>query len=180
MEELTGVLTTVLREIQTSQQTVVSSVPIHIPVFNPLKNNFGAVGWCNEVEILATTFKWTDFEKLCRGASALEADAKEWYNDWQPAEKTWACFRNEICQLYPAKRNLSERFRRASLYSSDQATSYCEYARKKISLLKSLNLNLNDSQIIELVIGDITDINVKTAAFNSNIMLISALLDLLD
>jgi Zinc knuckle len=77
------------------------------------------------------------------------------------------------------KRNLSERLRKASLYSSDQAAGYCEYARKKISLLKSLNFNLTDNQLIELVIGDITDAHVKTAAFNSNVDSIVTLLHLL-
>ena len=39
-------------------------------------------------------------------------------------------FRTEISSLYPAKRNLSQKLRKVTLYTSE-ADSYCEYARKK-------------------------------------------------
>ncbi|CAH1991717.1 unnamed protein product [Acanthoscelides obtectus] len=143
MEELTSVLTAVLRGIQQQPQQAAAapvvpapSAPINIPAFDPSKSDAGAMGWCNDMETLATTFKWTDFEQLCRAAGALEGDAKDWYDNWHPSNKVWASFRAELCQLYPAKRNLSERLRKASMYRSDQATGYCEYARKKNIFVK--------------------------------------------
>ncbi|CAH2014249.1 unnamed protein product [Acanthoscelides obtectus] len=117
MEELTSVLTAVLRGIQQQPQQAAAapvvpapSAPINIPAFDPSKSDAGAMGWCDDME---TTFKWTDFEQLCRAAGALEGDAKDWYGNWHPSNKVWASFRAELCQLYPAKRNLSERLRKA-------------------------------------------------------------------
>lgn len=106
-------------------------------------------------------------------------DAKEWFNSWNPVQKTWDDFKYHLSSLYPAKHNLSERLRRVSLFTSDDADSFCAYARKKISLLNTLNFDLSDAQIIEIVIGDINDIHVKTAAFNSKVDSVADLLSLL-
>lgn len=106
-------------------------------------------------------------------------DAKEWFNSWNPLQKTWEDFKQQLSSLYPAKRNLSERLRRVSLFTSDDADSFCAYARKKISLLNALDFDLSDNQIIEIVIGDIKDIHVKTAAFNSKVDSVADLLSLL-
>lgn len=50
---------------------------------------------------------------------------------------------------------------------------------EKISLIKSLNFALSENQLLELIIGDIVDIEVKTAAFNGNLGSVSDLLVLL-
>ncbi|CAH1989926.1 unnamed protein product [Acanthoscelides obtectus] len=138
MEELTSVLTAVLRGIQQPPQQAAAapvvpapSAPINIQAFDPSKSDAGAMGWCDDMETLATTFKWTDFEQLCRAAGALEGDAKDWYDNWHPSNKVWASLRAELCQLYPAKRNLSERLRKASMYRSDQATGYWHKGNEK-------------------------------------------------
>lgn len=180
MEQLTAVLAATLKEIK--EASFRSSGPvssIEIPKFCPSDND-GANKWCDEVEKLGETFQWSSFEQLTRAASGLLGEAKHWYNKWQPIEKSWDNFRSEICSLYPPKRNLSEKFRNASLYTSRRAASYCEYARTKISLLQSLNFDLTEKQLLELVIGDLDDIHVKTAAFNSNPQSICSLLTLLD
>lgn len=45
------------------------------------------------------------------------------------------------------------------MFSSDNADSYCEYA----------SFTLSAEKLLEIVIGDISDIHVKTAANNSKI-----------
>jgi hypothetical protein len=81
--------------------------------------------------------------------------------------------------MYPPKRNLHERFRKTSLYVSDEASFYSEYARKKIALIKSLNSTMTENKLLELVIGNMGDVHVKTAAFNSNVKSEAELLVLL-
>lgn len=154
---------------------------IDVPVFDPSVDDKGAKAWCREVHKLGQLFGWTDFEQIIRAATGLRGDAKEWFSSWQPDQKTWDRFENEISDLYPPKRNLSEKMRKASLYvSTSGAASYSEYARKKISLLKALNFKLTDSQILELVIGDITDASVKIAAFNAGLHSVPDLMNLLN
>jgi hypothetical protein len=97
MEELTNILTAVLREVQQRPQQTVPAmqgppVSVDIPPFDPSKNDAGAAIWCDDVQALAAAFKWTDFEQLCRAASVLQGDAKEWYDNWHPANKIGLVF----------------------------------------------------------------------------------------
>lgn len=178
MEQLTQVLTDTLREMKEMSSRNSGPVStIEVPKFCP--DDDGAQKWCAEVEKLGKTFHWTEFEQLTRAISGLTGEAKHWYNKWQPAEKTWENFKNEMSSLYPPRRNLNEKFRKASSYTSRNATSFCEYARTKISLIQALNFNLTKEQMLELVIGDIDNVHVKTAAFCSNVETVSELLSLL-
>jgi hypothetical protein len=122
----------------------------------------GAKKW---IDKLAETFQWTGCELLARATSGLTGEAKTCFLSWQPEAKSWENLKTELCNLYPPKKNLSERFRKAGLYTSENATSYCEYARQKILLLRALNFNLSERTMLELVVGDITDAQVKIAAF---------------
>ncbi|KAL1487797.1 hypothetical protein ABEB36_015552 [Hypothenemus hampei] len=168
MEQLTEALTATLLAIQNQVTTrsATSSTPIAIPIFDPRNSDYGAQPWCMEIEKLGTTFSWSSYEQLTRAITGLTGEAREWYSEWKPEDKNWDTFKNEIINLYPAKKNLSERLRKASLYTSEGATSYSEYARKKITLLKALQFNLTEAHLIELVIGDISNETVKIAAFN--------------
>lgn len=48
-----------------------------------------------------------------------------------------------------------------------------------MSLIKALPFDMSDEHIREIVIGDITDVQVKTAAFNSKFDSIGELISLL-
>lgn len=180
MEQLTEVLTNVLKGMQEqSNRALAPSTEISIPVYDPKRDDRGAAFWCCEIEKLGATLQWKQYEMMMRATSGLKGEAQEWYSAWHPNEKNWVDFKAEITDLFPPKKNLSERLRAASLYSSRNADSYCEYARKKISLLKSLNFNLNDSQLLEIVIGDIANVAVKSTALNSNPVSVTELLSIL-
>jgi hypothetical protein len=180
MEKLAGILAATLQEMKDhSSRRTTSSALIELPKFDPSSDDRGASKWCDEIEKLGATFHWLEHEQLSRAASSLVGEAKEWFPLWQPTEKSWENFRTEISNMYPPKRNLHEKFRKASLYVSGDASSYSEYARKKIALIKSLNFTMTENQLLELVIGDIGDVHVKTAAFNSNVKSEAELLVLL-
>jgi hypothetical protein len=180
MEQLTQVLADTLQAIrQSAGRSSLPTTTVEIPRFDPLQEDNGAVKWCEEVDKLAETFQWTGCELLARATSGLTGEAKTWFLSWQPEAKSWENLKTELCNLYPPKKNLSERFRKAGLYTSENATSYCEYARQKILLLRALNFNLSERTMLELVVGDITDAQVKIAAFNSKVETIADLLTLL-
>lgn len=179
MEEFIKLFAESVKSLQDKTNKTSVSTSVNIPIFDPRADDHNAKKWCFEIEKLGAAFDWTDYELVMRSASGLRDEAAEWFSTWQPDEKTWEGLKQELCSIYPSKRNLSEKLRKASLFTSDQATSYCEYARKKLSLLKSLNFDLTESQYLEIIIGDINEVQVKTAAFNSKIDNVSDLLDLL-
>jgi hypothetical protein len=118
---------------------------------------------------LGATFHWLEHKQLFRAASSLVGEAKEWFpcgNQMRNRETTSG---TEIYNMYPPKRNLHEKFRKAGLYVSGDASSCSEYAREKIALIKSFNFTMTENQLLELVIGDIGEFQVKTTAFNSNV-----------
>jgi hypothetical protein len=147
MEKLAGILAATLQEMKDhSSRRTTSSASIELPKFDPSSDDRGASKWCDVIEKLGATFHWLEHEQLSRAASSLAGEAKEWFPLWQPTEKSWENFRTEISNMYPPKRNLHEKFRKASLYVSGDASSYSEYARKKIALIKSLNFTMTKNK----------------------------------
>lgn len=87
--------------------------------------------------------------------------------------------RKDIIDLYPEKKNLTERMSKAILYTSEDTDTYCEYAREKVRLLRCTKVAFTEAQLIELVCGSISEVNVKMASLNSSIGSIPDLISLL-
>lgn len=179
MEEFVQLFANSVKSLQEQNNKSVVSTPVSIPNFDPHSDDCDVNTWCIEMDKLGNMFGWSEYELVVRSASGLKGDAADWFASWQPPNKSWTVFKEELCSIYPAKRNLNDKLRKASLYNSDQADSYCEYARKKMSLIKALPFDMSDEHIREIVIGDITDVQVKTAAFNSKFDSIGELISLL-
>lgn len=152
---------------------------VAVPRFDPATSDSGAEAWCSNIETLGAEFGWSGIAMVAKAGKALKGSALVWFETWEPdTGRTWANFRNELTDLYPPKKNLSEKLSRAVLYNSDSADSYCEYAREKMRLLKNTKINFTEAQLVELVCGSIRDVNVKMASFNSNVQTTSELMTL--
>lgn len=152
---------------------------VALPVFDPATSDSGAGGWCQSIEDLSKEFGWSSITTVARAGKALKGSALLWFESWVPSEgRTWKNFRTDLTDLYPEKRNLSENLSKAVLYNSDSADAYCEYAREKIRLLRNTKISFTEFQLIELICGSITDVNVRMAAFNSNVKTTSQLISL--
>lgn len=152
---------------------------IALPTFDPATSDSGAESWCAKIEALSREFGWSGIAAVAKAGKALKGSALVWYESWDPTEgRSWTNFRTELTDLYPEKKNLSEKLQKAVLYSSDTVDSYCEYAREKIRLFKSTRITFTEAQLIELVCGSITDVNVRMASFNSSIKTTSELISL--
>lgn len=126
MEEFVKLFANSVKSLQEQSTRSGVSTSVNIPTFDPSLDDHGADDWCAEIEKLAEMFGWSDYEMVARGATGLKGDAGEWFGGWKPTEKSWRSLREEMCAMYPPKRNLSEKFRKAALYTSEQADSYCE------------------------------------------------------
>lgn len=152
---------------------------VALPTFDPVLGDNGAEPWCDNIEAIAKEFGWSSIAKVAKAGKALKGSALLWFESWDPSTgRTWENFRTEIIDLYPAKKNLSEKLFKAVTYSSDFADSYCEYAREKVRLLKHTKIAFTEAQLVELVCGSIRDVNVRMASFNSNSKTTAELLSL--
>ncbi|KOB73848.1 Transposon Ty3-I Gag-Pol polyprotein [Operophtera brumata] len=142
---------------------------VAFPPFDPAKNENGAESWCNSINSIAVDLGWSSVTTVAKAGNALKGSALLWYETWDPEEgRTWEAFRTTIRDLYPEKRNLSDKLTKAVLLNSDTADSYCEYAREKLRLLKNTKVAFTEHQLVELVCGGVADVNVKMASYNSN------------
>lgn len=152
---------------------------VALPVFDPATNDNGAESWCHNIEELAREFGWSSIATVARAGKALKGSAVIWFESWEPSQgRTWENFRSDLTDLYPEKRNLSEKLTKAVVYNSDSADTYCEYAREKVRLLRNTKISFTEPQLIELICGSITDVNVRMASFNSNVKTTSEIISL--
>lgn len=153
---------------------------VALPLFDPEKNDCGAASWCSSIEMLATEFKWSSIKTTAKAGKALKGSALTWFETWEPLEaRTWENFRRDIIDIYPEKKNLSEKLSKAVLYTSDSAESYSEYVREKIRLFRITKIILSDEQLIELICGGIDDVDIRMASLNNGATSPSALITLL-
>lgn len=139
----------------------------------------GAETWCSNIESLAGEFGWSSIATFAKAGKALKGSALLWFETWDPAAgRSWENLRIELTALYPEKKNLANKLQKAVLYTSESADSYCEYAREKIRLLRNTKIVFTELQLVELVCGSISDVNVRMASFNSSVKTTSELISL--
>lgn len=152
---------------------------VALPLFDPDKNDNGAETWCRSIEKLGAEFKWSSIQQAAKAGKALRGSALAWFEVWEPeTERSWEALRKDLVDLYPEKKNLSEKLTKAVLYNSDSADTYCEFAREKVRLLRSTKVAFTQQQLIELVCGGITEVNVRMASLNSSVSTIPELIAL--
>lgn len=150
---------------------------IALPLFDPEKSDNGAETWCRNIETLGKEFQWSSIQQAAKAGKSLRGSALAWFETWEPElGRTWENLKKDLTDLYPAKKNLSEKLSKAILYSSDSAESYCEYAREKLRLLRSTKVSFTESQLIELVCGGVCDPHVRTACLNNAVATTSELI----
>lgn len=153
---------------------------VALPQYDPEKNDCGAASWCGSIEALAKEFRWSSLKTAAKAGKALRGSALIWFETWDPSEgRTWENLRVDVIGAYPEKKNLSDKLRKSVLYTSDSAESYCEYARNKIRLLRNTKVAFTEAQLIELVCGGISDVDVRMASLNNSVANTAALTTLL-
>ncbi|CAB3229515.1 unnamed protein product [Arctia plantaginis] len=153
---------------------------IALPLFDPDKNDCGAKNWCCSIETLASELKWSSIKTAAKAGKALKGSALTWFESWEPSEgRSWEKFRADIIDAFPERKNLSEKLSKAVLYNSDSADSYGEYAREKLRLFRNTKIAFTDEQLIELICGGISDVDVRMASLNSGVTTTAALISLL-
>lgn len=176
-EAISSLLERIRDSVSTSHQ---KDDDIALPLFDPDKNDCGAASWCESIEALSKEFQWSGLKTAAKAGKALRGSALIWFETWEPLEgRSWENLRTDIIDAYPEKKNLSEKLRKAVLYTSVSTESYCEYARHKIRLLRNTKVAFTEAQLIELICGGISDVDVRMASLNNGVTKTSGLITLL-
>lgn len=153
---------------------------VALPIFDPDRNDCGAASWCDSIEKLAKDLNWSSLKTAAKAGKALKGSAVIWFESWEPVDgRSWEVFRTDITDSFPDKKNLSERLSKAVLFTSNSTESYGEYAREKLRLLRNTKISFTEAQLIELVCGSISDVDIKMASLNNGATTTSTLISLL-
>lgn len=136
-----------------------------VPDFSGTDLGDDAKQWCAVVEKI--TEKLPVSQRLSLATHALTGAAKKWYKGWGGNPRTWTTFREDLCSVFVSEDRLSERLSRAVNYKSDSATSYTEYARKKLKFYGQTQITFKPHELISLVIGHVTDPSVRQSLMNA-------------
>ncbi|CAH0560559.1 unnamed protein product [Brassicogethes aeneus] len=147
---------------------------VDLPFFHHETDN--AENWCQQVESIKTEFEWSDLQLLVRLRRYLSDEAKNWYENWNNFNRTWASFKRDFVEAFPARQILGRLFNEAAALTSDSFNSYTTYVHQKLSLLKKLRASWSDSDLIELIVYGITDDKVRESAGMRNFDKISDLI----
>ncbi|CAG5057107.1 unnamed protein product [Parnassius apollo] len=159
--------------LETIQNAMVSNKlhdDVAVSIFNPDKSYDGAAAWCESFNKLGDGLNWISFEKVAKAGKALRGSALSWFETWDPeTDRSWEEFKKYIVSVYLQRKNLNWKLLYARLYTSDSADSFDGYAREKLRLLKSTKICSTEGQLIQLICGGISDLNVKMASLISSV-----------
>ncbi|XP_076396740.1 uncharacterized protein LOC143265934 [Megachile rotundata] len=135
-----------------------------IPEFSGSDIGEDANSWCKVVEEI--TKACSTQVRLNLATHALRGPAKSWYHDWKGQPRTWEKFCEDLCSVFVTRKNLHERLSRAVAYNSDSAKTYAEYARTKLFYLEQTRVAFQTEELIELIIGAVTDQTIRQSLLN--------------
>ncbi|XP_076392498.1 uncharacterized protein LOC100874698 isoform X2 [Megachile rotundata] len=135
-----------------------------IPEFSGSDIGEDANSWCKVVEEI--TKACSTQVRLNLATHALRGPAKSWYHDWKGQPRTWEKFSKDLCSVFVTRKNLHERLSRAVAYNSDSAKTYAEYARTKLFYLEQTRVAFQTEELIELIIGAVTDQTIRQSLLN--------------
>ncbi|XP_076660006.1 uncharacterized protein LOC143363281 [Halictus rubicundus] len=135
-----------------------------VPEFNGSGWGEDANAWCELVEEI--TKHHSGQRRLCLATHAMRGSAMKWYQEWKGQPRTWDKFKEDLCNVFVSEKKLHEKLLRAVTYTSDSAVTYAEYARTKLSHLEQTRINFKVDELVELIVGAITNEGVRQSVIN--------------
>lgn len=124
--------------------------------------------WCTEVDRARVRNKWDDTECLARIAHCLKGDASILLTEWSSNDRTWSNFKHELISLCPKHIDVANILYEVMCTSSDDYSTYAEYARRSVLRLKVVK-GLSDELLVAIVLRGIKDPHIRATAINSKL-----------
>lgn len=82
----------------------------------------------------------------------LRGRAKTWADTWSLSSTTWYQLKNELIQTFGREFRYADDVQRWRTFTSDQSTSYADYATKAWTLFKRVRPEASDAEVVDSVI----------------------------
>lgn len=83
-----------LAAIRDAVQYIQRNDDVALPIFDPEKNDDGAVGWRDSIQKLGEDLRWSSILTASEAGKALRGSALRWFEAWEPElGRSWENFR---------------------------------------------------------------------------------------
>nr|CAI5843871.1 unnamed protein product [Callosobruchus analis] len=162
-----------IAELVKALQSQRSAEQVDLPYFRPETNE--STKWAGQVETIKHEVGWSDVQTLARIGQFLLNGAKTWFERWNPDNRDWDSFCIDFTEAFPPKRNLGRLLKEAAKFTSSFMNTYESYVHEKSARLKNLRAHWSESDLVELIVYGVSELEVRNAAINANCKTISEL-----
>ena len=130
-----------------------------IPDFNP--KNSQVDDWLRKIDEYACAYNWSEQVTIFHALTKLKGIAKTWYDSMATVQRSWAEWKQLLKDAFPSTSNIQRTYQKMVDRKKRYEETNEEYFHEKVSLARKCGMD--ESNIIEFVIGGIQNENVISA-----------------
>ncbi|KAK9717683.1 hypothetical protein QE152_g23596 [Popillia japonica] len=159
-EETVSNLQTILNNLSRVDKDIGVSVRDRdIPDFNPRNDNIDV--WLTKIDDYAHIYAWSD-RYLCHlVVNKLRGPAETWYRTLNDIPKSWIDFKFLLLETFPPTRDLHQLMTRMLGYKHRTGQNLYEYCFEKLALVRQMNIKLSGRDEVNLIVGGLSNYNLK-------------------
>lgn len=161
LRQLTGIMATFVETTNQRSTTTTTGADV-LPNFNPADTEFTSEKWCRKVDECRIVFHWSEETTIYFAISKLKGMAELWYKSLPVMMHTWDEWKQKLKVAFPSYTDYHALLGRMMARRKKPDEDYITYYYCKLSLLNELDIT--GHRAVSCIIGDISDIVVKTGA----------------
>lgn len=127
----------------------------YLPPFNPDERSHDIRDWCANVDETISKLDVSPQEARMKAIMQLRGRAKTWADTWSLHSTTWEQVKEELIHAFSSEFRYADDVQKWRSYTSDQASSYAEYATTAWTLFKRVRPEATDAEVVEALITGI-------------------------
>ncbi|XP_073964511.1 uncharacterized protein [Choristoneura fumiferana] len=164
IDQVMSLVTTITQQAASSAVTAAlsaASLPqpprergnFYLPPFDPDVRSHDIRDWCANVDETISVFAISPQEARMKAILQLKGRAKVWADTWSLHSTTWEQVKDDLIKTFSKEFRYADDVQRWRSYTSEQATSYAEYATTAWTLFKRVRPEASDGDIIDAVMS---------------------------
>nr|XP_049696854.1 uncharacterized protein LOC126054576 [Helicoverpa armigera] len=127
----------------------------YLPPFDPDVRSHDIRDWCANVDQTISTIGISPHEARMKAILQLKGRAKTWADTWSLQSTTWEQVKQDLIQTFGEEFRYADDVQRWRNFTSEQASSYADYATTGWTLFKRVRPEATDAEVIDALITGI-------------------------
>lgn len=170
MEQVMSLLTSVTKQAAASAVTAaISTTPaprdrgnFYLPPFDPDLRSHDIRDWCANVDETITSLNISPQEARMKAILQLKGRAKTWADTWSLQSTTWQQVKEDLIRTFGKEFRYADDVQKWRSFTSDQASSYAEYATTGWTLFKRVRPEASDPEVIDALLTGIYPEHIRS------------------